>query len=123
VCHQADSGEKYKQYFDLLHQKIAEYKVLPENMYNMDEKGFMMGVISRMKRCFDRVLYEKKQNKQSQHDGNREWVTVLATICADGTTLPPGIIFPAAGTAVQASWVHDIDPRKHSIRFTTPLNG
>ena len=89
----------------------------------MDEKGFMIGVISRMKRCFDRVLYEKKQSKQSQHDGNREWVTVLATICADGTTLPPGIIFPAAGTAVQASWVHDIDPRKHSIHFTTSLNG
>jgi hypothetical protein len=32
VRHQADSGEKYKQYFDLLHRKIAEYKVLPENM-------------------------------------------------------------------------------------------
>jgi hypothetical protein len=49
-------------------------------------------------------------------------VTALATICADGLTLPSGIIFPAAGTAVQASWVHDIDPEKHSICFTTLLN-
>ena len=123
VRHKADSSEKYNQYFTLLHQKMAEHEVLPENTYNMDEKGFMIGVILRAKRCFDRVLYERKQNKQSQHDGNREWVTVLATICADGSTLPPGIIFPAAGTAVQASWVHDIDPKKHSIHFTTSPNG
>jgi hypothetical protein len=61
VRHQADSGEKYKQYFDLLHQKIAEYKVLPENMYNMDEKGFMIGVISRMKRCFDRCCMRRSR--------------------------------------------------------------
>ena len=93
VRHQADSGEKYKQYFDLLHRKMAEHKVLPENTYNMDEKGFIIGVISRAKRCFDRVLYKKKQNKQSQHDGNREWVTVLATICGDGSTLPQASSF------------------------------
>ena len=72
-------------------------------MYNIDKKGFIIRVILRAKRCFNRVLYERKQNKQSQHNGNREWVTVLAKICADRSTLPPGIIFPAAGTAVQAS--------------------
>jgi hypothetical protein len=28
-------------YFDLLESKISEHSVLPENSYNMDEKGFM----------------------------------------------------------------------------------
>ena len=49
---------------------MAEHKVLPENMYNIDEKGFIIRVILRAKRCFDRVLYKRKQNKQLQHDSN-----------------------------------------------------
>jgi hypothetical protein len=40
--HQADSEHKYSLYFDLLESKISEYSVLPENTYNMDEKGFMI---------------------------------------------------------------------------------
>jgi hypothetical protein len=26
-------------------------------------------------------------------DGNREWVSIMHTICVDGTSLPTGIIF------------------------------
>ncbi len=121
--HKADSSAKYSQYFELLHYKIAEYDVQPENTYNMDEKGFMIGVCGRSKRVFDKLLFGRRQYKQSLHDGNREWVTLLAAICADGSHLPPGIIFPAAGRAVQASWVHSINPAKHSIHFTTSPNG
>jgi hypothetical protein len=121
--HQADSGDKYRLYFELLHQKMAQYDVEPENTYNMDEKGFAIGVTGRSKRISDRLLFGKKQFKQSLHDGNREWVTLLATICGDGSHLPPGIIFPAAGRVIQSSWVHSIDPQKHSIHFTTSSNG
>ena len=44
----------------------------PENTYNMDEKGFMIGVTGRSKRVFDKLLFGQKQFKQSLHDGNRE---------------------------------------------------
>ena len=50
-------------------------------------------------------------------------MTLLATICADGSVLPPCIIYPAAGRAVQASWVAPIDPKKHDIFFTTSPTG
>ena len=121
--HKADSGLKYKLYFDLLHAKMAEYGVEAEHTYNMDEKGFAIGVVGRSKRIFSKALYGKKQYRQSLHDGNREWVTLLACICADGSALPPSIIYAAAGRAVQASWVGEIDPKKHSIHFTTSPNG
>lgn len=121
--HKADSGEKYRLYFELLHQKMDQYNVEPAHTYNMDEKGFAIGVTGRSKRIFDKQLYGKKQFRQSLHDGHREWVTLLAAICADGTALPPGIIYAAAGRAVQASWVGEIDPKKHSIHFTTSPNG
>jgi hypothetical protein len=47
--HEADSEHKYSLYFDLLEWKISEYSVLPENTYNMDEKGFMIGKIGGAK--------------------------------------------------------------------------
>ena len=64
----------------------------PENTYNMDEKGFMAGVVGRQKRVFSKAAYERKKSLQASHDGNREWITLIACICADGTALSPGLI-------------------------------
>ena len=123
VRHKADSPSKYGSYFELLQRKIAEYDVEPEHTYNMDEKGFAIGVVGRSKRIFSKDAYEKKRVTAALQDGNREWVTVLAAVCADGSALPPGIIYPAAGKVVQASWVKDIDTGKHSVHFTTSPSG
>ena len=54
--HNADSGDNYRQYFELLHNKIAGYELEPENNYNMDEKGFAIGVSGRSKRIFSKLL-------------------------------------------------------------------
>jgi hypothetical protein len=54
--HQADSLLKYDLYFDLLHSKMTEYNVQPHNIVNMNEKGFLIGVLSRSKRVFSREL-------------------------------------------------------------------
>jgi hypothetical protein len=48
----ADSAFKYTLYFELLRRKIEQYNVDPRHVYNMDEKGFLIGVLSRMKRVF-----------------------------------------------------------------------
>ena len=79
--HAADSGEKYRRYFELLQLKIAKYNVEPEHTYNMDEKGFMIGVVGRSKRIFSKRMYERKQVTASLQDGNREWITLLACVC------------------------------------------
>ncbi|KAF1351715.1 hypothetical protein EJ07DRAFT_38820, partial [Lizonia empirigonia] len=59
--HRADSGAKYKRYFDQLHSKIAEYEVEPRHIYNMDEKGIMIGTLGRSKRIFSRRQWEKRE--------------------------------------------------------------
>jgi len=121
--HEADNGERYRLYFDLLTKKVKEFDVLPQDTYNMDEKGFMIGVIGKTKRVFDKVLYKERRYKQASHDANREWVTVIGAICADGSHLPPAVIFSAASEKVQANWVHDIDPDTHSIYFSVSQSG
>lgn len=70
--HEADSGDKYRQYLELLQLKIAKYNIKPEHTYNMDEKGFMIGVVGRSTRIFSKRMYERKQVTASLQDGNRE---------------------------------------------------
>jgi hypothetical protein len=82
-------------YFDLIHKSIARFNIQASNTYNIDEKGFMLGIVGRSKRIFDKRMWEKKEVTAALQDGEREWVTCLATICADGSALPPGIIFAA----------------------------
>ncbi|KAF1953258.1 hypothetical protein CC80DRAFT_420573, partial [Byssothecium circinans] len=56
VRHQADLGIKYEQFFQLLLEKIKEYDIEPRHTYNMDEKGFLIGVIRRSKRIFIKAM-------------------------------------------------------------------
>jgi hypothetical protein len=43
--HKADSALKYSLYFDLLRRKMEEYGIKSWLIYNMDEKGFLIGVL------------------------------------------------------------------------------
>jgi len=55
-CHNADSYSKYELYFNLLQRKIAKYKVNAEHTYNIDKKGFIIGVTLRTKHVFSRRM-------------------------------------------------------------------
>jgi hypothetical protein len=70
VRHRANSERKYKLYFDLLHHKIVQYNVRPCNTYNMNEKGFMIGVTGRSKQVFSRAQWESKQVCAALQDGS-----------------------------------------------------
>lgn len=61
----------------------------------MDEKGFLIGKLlhEKMKRLFTQRSCEDKGIKQMIEDGSREWVTIIGSICADGTWHPPTCIF------------------------------
>ena len=72
---------------------MLQYQIQPYNTYNIDEKGFMISVTTRSKRVFSRRQWERKEVRAALQDGSREWVTLLATLSADGTILPPGIIY------------------------------
>jgi hypothetical protein len=121
--HQADSGLKYKLYFDLLIDKISQYDIEPHNIYNMDEKGFMLGVLIRSKRVFSRRLYEKGKIKAHIQDGSREWITLLACICADGSHLEPSLIYQSASGSIQDSWLQAFDPDDHRVHFASSPSG
>jgi hypothetical protein len=121
--HKADSGAKYSLYFELLHAKMMEYGVQPTQIYNMDEKGFQIGSLGRSKRVFDKVLYDQKGVRACLQDGNTQWITVLACVCADGTALSPSLIFQSDAGTLQSSWVDAIEAGKHSVFVSSSPSG
>jgi hypothetical protein len=123
VRHAADSYDKYRAYFDVIEYNVQKYDILPQNRYNMDEKGFMAGVLGKQKRVFSKASWTRNYKKQSSHDGSREWITLLACIGADGTVLPPGLIFSADSKTPQSSWLSDVDKKKHSVYTTVTPSG
>ena len=119
----ADSAFKYSLYFELLRKKIEQYEVEPQHIYNMDEKGFLIGILSKMKRIFSRRRYKEGSIKQIIQDGNREWITTIAAICADGSALSLGLIYQATTGLIQDSWLQDFDPNAHSCFFASSPSG
>jgi len=97
-----------------LYQRIkAEFNVQDSDIYNMDEKGFLQGVIAKLKV----MLSKYETNQHMTHCGNREWTTLIETISLTGRSLRPWIIFKAQ--LQQKAWV-DAYPEGH---FTCSENG
>jgi hypothetical protein len=89
----ADSAWKYILYFELRSWKIEKYNLIPEQVYNIDEKGFMIGINTKEKRIFSWCKYELGEHKHFLQDGNWEWITTIACICANGIVLSLALIY------------------------------
>lgn len=119
----ADSAFKYSLYFEALKRKMDEYDIQPEDTYNMDEKGFLIGIISKAKRIFSKESFINGGIKQHLQDGNREWITTIACICADGSSLSPGLIYQSSASNIQDTWLQDFNPEDHNCFFTSSASG
>jgi hypothetical protein len=98
--HYADLVAKYEQYFDTVRSKMQEYDIRPKDCYNMNEKGFLLGRTYKAKRVFNKDLKASGRLLGAGQDGSREWITVVGCICADGTTLPPLLIYKSKSNTV-----------------------
>ena len=89
-----------REWYNLLGNTIKEKNIQEECMWASDESGFQPGMGFK-----ERVIGPAKQKTQHlQRDGNRENITVMVTICADGTDIPPTVIYK--GKSFATTW-HD----------------
>lgn len=107
----------------MLAKELEEYEIQPEDIYNMDEKDFLIGMLSKGLRIFSRHKYEQGGFKQNLQDGNREWITSIACICADGTSLSLGLIYQAVSGNIQDTWLQDFNPKEHDCFFASSPSG
>ncbi|KAF6524726.1 hypothetical protein HZS61_013225 [Fusarium oxysporum f. sp. conglutinans] len=76
-------------WFRLLQNTIAKYGIRSDDIGNFDVTGFMMGVIMA-----GMVVTgsERRGRPKSVQPGNREWITVIQAINAEGQSTAPFII-------------------------------
>lgn len=79
-----------KAWFSLLGNTMTHYHTDdPALVYGTDEVGCNPADGQK-----ERVIGARKNGPQyQQRDGVRENITVIVTICADGTSTPPAVIF------------------------------
>ena len=89
----------------------------------MDEKGFLIGVLQKTRRVFDINHLRSGKLLGAGQDGNREWITLIGSICMDGTFPPPSIIYQADSGNLQDTWLDEFDSKEHDCFFTSSLTG
>ncbi|KAL1581768.1 hypothetical protein WHR41_09514 [Cladosporium halotolerans] len=119
----AESPENFEYWFSTIAGKIEQYSIEAQNIYNMDEKGFLIGSLTKAKRIFTKQWFENQRLLGNTQDGGREWITIIATICADGTALPPSLIYMAKTGDIQDSWVQDLEADVHTAQFASLPTG
>ena len=99
------TAEDLEKWFVELERVITEHHILPENIYNMDETGANIGDFQSRQAVVDTTVRFRYQAQP----GRQEWVTAVECICADGSSIPPLIIF--TGETFVMQWVpKDFDP-------------
>jgi hypothetical protein len=88
-------------WFTLLGDTLTKYNIKEENIYGVDEVGCQPSGGVKERVVGGRGLGPQYQ----QRDGNRETITILVVICANGTALEPLIIYK--GLAYQIKWQQD----------------
>ena len=86
---------------------MEKYNITADNLYNWDEKGFLLGQASASKRVMSREALKGGKILGACQDGSREFISLLACISADGTSLPPTLIYQGESHDLMDSWVED----------------
>ena len=77
-----------KEHLEQFYLLKSRYHVLPENVWNTDEKGLAMGLGGG-----ETVLCRTgRRNPKIMQEGKRDWVTVIEAVGGDGKVLAPLVI-------------------------------
>ncbi|THC92492.1 hypothetical protein EYZ11_008030 [Aspergillus tanneri] len=119
----ADNSRYFQHFFSLLSEKIEKYNIHPSNVYNFDEKGFQIGLSRSTKRVVTREALRRGKLLGASQDGNREFITLIAAICADYSHLPPALIYKGESNDLQESWLEDFNHSSEVAFFASTENG
>lgn len=111
-----------RDHFNKLNKVVTTFNITEERMYNMDEKGFIMGVADRCK-----VICKEMGRGGSVEVGGdasgRELLTCIEVMSAgkSGHVLPTMIIYAGAGHYM--GWHKLTDARANNFRFSYSKKG
>ena len=83
-----EDPEIIRAWFQLVQNTINKYRIQNDDIYNFDETGFQMGVISTAKV----ITASNRACPISIQPDNREWIIVIESINASGWSLLLGAL-------------------------------
>ena len=89
-------------------------------IYNWDEKGFILGLAHAVKHIMSLGALKAGWIMGAMQDGSQEFISLLACICADGTALPPMLIYKGESPDLQNTWVADFKEGDEAYFATSP---
>lgn len=90
---QAESIEQLSPWFAEFGAALTKHAYKPENVYNLDETGYHIGMTMASRVIVDLGAKGKVQKAKKSTPGRQEWVTTIECFSAAGIALPPMIIF------------------------------
>jgi hypothetical protein len=86
------------EWFALFKRTQQTHNVKPQHIWNMDETGIALGV------CKNQWVIGKTSTSKAyvKSPEDREWVSIIEAISADGVSIRPVVIFK--GKSLQTSW-------------------
>ncbi|KAI1522799.1 DDE-1 domain containing protein [Pyrenophora tritici-repentis] len=112
----ANTVEVYERHFAALKRAIDEYAIQPGDLYIMDETDIRMGAGGQQ---YVITMAGDDDAVQSPSDTNRESVTVVETVAADGSVLAPFIILK--GKAHLSKWHTNTNSLLSGFDTLTPI--
>jgi hypothetical protein len=61
--------------------------------------------------------------KECLQDGNRDWITCIACVCANSEALPPSLIYPTKSGDIQSSWLASLEPKNDELFIASSPTG
>src|SRR5580692_11401689 len=101
---------------------IKKYQITAENIYNFDEKGFLMGFGRSLKRIITRAVLESGRVSKSKQDGLWEFISILACISAIRKWVPPLLVYKGESGDLMSTWVDEVTIES-MVHFTVSPNG
>ena len=136
----ADNSQHFQHFFDLvrilliyishansillqLREKLDKYNIQVHNIYNIDEKGFLIGFSRTKKRIISIESLKNGRLIGVSQDGSREFITLIAAIGADGSHLPPALIYQGESYDLQNTWLDEFNTSTQYAFFASSKNG
>ena len=101
---------------------MDEHYITTDDIWNVDEKGFLIGIGLKMRRIMSQKAYKEGRCRQSTQDGNREFITLIACVSALDKALPPTLLYKGKSRDLQDTWVEELD-KNNNFFFGSTENG
>jgi hypothetical protein len=100
-----------KQWFSLFNELRTHHSIENEQIYNMDEKDFILGIMQ----CLMVLIPIDQKQAFIHEDSNREWISIIKCVNAGSNSRPLTSFIIFKGKIQQSTWFDNLTDKNAKI--------